>query len=967
MRGILTGFGRLLFVATLILPATTYADLSTAINDLALDGTKVKKQSRSRGVNLDVLKRQSRILITEDDYNYFPFESLTEEDSSREFELFLKDPRNAGLNYNLVNKFKENSRSKFLEIFILGESFEGALIKSGVDLSRADQWISRWLEQGRTFNLWAIQQHFIDFTNDSESLRKFNQTFQVQLEAIDADLRVNDNADFDDIGSLKNQSIGSELRNRLDHLIMFASQSSNGGNISSYHYGLVFAISIWMTRNILISPYDNGEDQKFNDQLSKIEHRKLTIMFQGVNLPRDFIIEGRELKSSVAATLLHVNKVFETNGLSKVQGNIESVFRPYLENQRNQIQQIDVKDSVPIKEFDQSYSNLQEYKNKLRDLESSVDQLLRSYGVEVQVKALQNRGQMAKFLATLARKDISPKDFDYLLDTLTTLSQTRLHMVSEIIKLNKLFNTIYANLKKSNNSSDQHKLYLKKWLIRYDQKSQIVNRKTYVEEVQSLFILWKDYFPDLIQRFKVAFQKPTSRCLNIFNDTSLKDMRVVKTDNSDAFSGNSEGMSTEYKRVACLLDYELELRNKYTQKNYSNLFDDGFNAVHYNLDNLAQEYSLASSIGSTSPANRSIYGMVHDLMLDRTKILLVTSKELKQFKSDVQKVLTETFLPLERQPVNSRGEFPVKLPKGILHSLSGELSDGGKFVDIVWEKPIPSPTFFGASLGICLGDNWLKKRDNSEKGEGSLELVDEVSQYMPKNAAITLLARRALLHKYNVLRKDLLKKGLISGKSSVSKMSPADTKALQYVKKMSEQSFIHSKPIHPVNIKHEQGSTWVGFGYGFLGDPTGVRPLVGQVQLGSMFHWEAVPPHGRETDVFIRPLMDFNYRSDETEKTRYGPIFNLYFPIYKLEPLSVSDDQFKIASKGFTKQELRKLFSRKIFNSQQRFNYVADDKNYFVRFSDSILSSGMLLMDAFANHEQHPPGISWKQKDISSQ
>ena len=238
---------------------------------------------------------------------------------------------------------------------------------------------------------------------------------------------------------------------------------------------------------------------------------------------------------------------------------------------------------------------------------------------------------------------------------------------------------------------------------------------------------------------------------------------------------------------------------------------------------------------------------------------------------------------------------------------------------------------------------------------------------MPNKDAMALLARRALLYKYNTLRQKLLKKGLLGDKSNLAKLSGKDLSELQYVEKMSEKKFIQAKPIHPVMIEHEYGSTWVGFGYGFIGDPTGVRPLVGQAQLGSIFHWEAVPPNGKDKEVFIHPIMDFNYRSDESEKTRYGPIFNLYFPIYKLESTSVSNDQFKIASTGFTEKELKQLFKRKIQTSKQQFNYLADGKSYFIRFSDSILRSGMLLMDAFANHEQHPPGISWKQKDISSQ
>jgi len=419
--------------------------------------------------------------------------------------------------------------------------------------------------------------------------------------------------------------------------------------------------------------------------------------------------------------------------------------------------------------------------------------------------------------------------------------------------------------------------------------------------------------------------------------------------------------------VACLLNYELDLREQYSQEHTPNIFDDGFQSINYNLEDLALEYSMKSSMNSTSPDNRSIYGLVYDLMKDRTEIVALSSGDLQPFKSDVEEVLKNTLLPLERQPENSRGEYSVTIPKGILHSLSGELNDGGSSVDIVWEKPVPSPTFFGTTLGICLGDSWLKNRDNARKGQGSLEFLNELSHYMPKKVAMTILARRALLYKYMKSRRWLLGKQLIGHNPNLTKLTEKDALALRYVKEMGSKKFIASKPIHPVKITHEYGSTWVGFGYGFIGDPTGVRPLIGQAQVSSIFHWEAVPPPGRDKEIFINPILDFNYRSNEHEKTRYGPIFNLYFPIYKLEAISSSQNQFKISSVGFSADDLNRIFKQKIKKSSQQFSYLANDKNYFVRFSDSILRSGLLFMDAFENHQQHPPGISWKQKDISSQ
>ena len=179
----------------------------------------------------------------------------------------------------------------------------------------------------------------------------------------------------------------------------------------------------------------------------------------------------------------------------------------------------------------------------------------------------------------------------------------------------------------------------------------------------------------------MAFQNTTSKCIDLFDNLKLKDIRVSKSDNLNVFRSSSTETS-QYKRVSCLLNYELHLREQYSIDTISNIFDDGFQSINYNLEDLALEYSLNSSMGSTSPENRSIYGLVYDLMKNRTEIVDLGYEGLQPFKSDVEEILKNTLLPLERQPANSRRVFS-NTSKGILHSLSGELNDGGKSVDIV--------------------------------------------------------------------------------------------------------------------------------------------------------------------------------------------------------------------------------------------------------------------------------------------
>ena len=193
-----------------------------------------------------------------------------------------------------------------------------------------------------------------------------------------------------------------------------------------------------------------------------------------MNLKRSFIIEGQQVNGSLTSGLTHVNSVFEVNGLVKVQSNIESIFMPYLNNKRIQIQQNGERNILLLNEFDQRYSNLEGYKRNFEKLELSINELLNTYEIKVNLKKLYNRGQLARFLAELAKKNISPKDFDYLLDSLQKLVQTRLFMMSEIIGLNKAFTKIYDQLQKVKLSLDSRKIYLREWIDRYNKKAKFL-------------------------------------------------------------------------------------------------------------------------------------------------------------------------------------------------------------------------------------------------------------------------------------------------------------------------------------------------------------------------------------------------------------------------------------------------------------------------------------------------------------
>ena len=220
----------------------------------------------------------------------------------------------------------------------------------------------------------------------------------------------------------------------------------------------------------------------------------MSVLFEGVNLEKSFTVDGKQVRSSLATGLIHVNEVFQLNRLEKVQNNVELIFRPYLQKRSTQIRQNAGNNHLLAKEFDQRYSYLESYKINLQKVESSISDLLSSYDIQVDVKGLHNRGQLARFLATLAKRKINSKDFDDLLKLFEKFVQTRLLMMSEIISLNTVFAKIYEKIEDSQVALESRKKYLDDWINSYNKIAKISSRKTYHEELQILFKLWKDHF-----------------------------------------------------------------------------------------------------------------------------------------------------------------------------------------------------------------------------------------------------------------------------------------------------------------------------------------------------------------------------------------------------------------------------------------------------------------------------------------
>ena len=78
---------------------------------------------------------------------------------------------------------------------------------------------------------------------------------------------------------------------------------------------------------------DNKNQRGKKYELTELERRKLSVLFEGVNLEKSFTVDGKQVRSSLATGLIHVNEVFQLNRLEKVQNNVELIFRPYLQKQ----------------------------------------------------------------------------------------------------------------------------------------------------------------------------------------------------------------------------------------------------------------------------------------------------------------------------------------------------------------------------------------------------------------------------------------------------------------------------------------------------------------------------------------------------------------------------------------------------------------------------------------------------------
>jgi len=152
-----------------------------------------------------------------------------------------------------------------------------------------------------------------------------------------------------------------------------------------------------------------------------------------------------------------------------------------------------------------------------------------------------------------------------------------------------------------------------------------------------------------------------------------------------------------------------------------------------------------------------------------------------------------------------------------------------------------------------------------------------------------------------------------------------------------EKSRLHqSQAIVPVQIT---GGSWLGFGYGHQLQAKPGRFLLGQVESTGWFYWEG---YGKGQ---IQPRQDFRHLG------KSGPIYQIFIPLYNLEPIETEPGLFRLAKKNLLKDQLIRVFKNAILASHQILLY----ENTVLRsihFGDVLYQDGVSVLDGSGN----PPG-----------
>ncbi|MBT3783667.1 hypothetical protein HOF92_01750 [bacterium] len=839
------------------------------------------------------------------DFRRFPVEDPESEEELRNlknsFAAFMNDPGNAGFSNAFLGKFPQESSLDLQTKILKNEGLLKTISTLSINSDALAGFDSDLKRQGKALTLQTLLEKFPRaFSNENkESKLKLFQFTWESLEQFSLSQKDSQKKSFqDEHGKEEQRTLPEEIMDRLNYLLRLGSSPS-----------LELADEGQLTSLYIVSWYVSQKSLK--EDLAADKDLKQIIKFD---------VPGGEIKGDLD-TLATRMQPFYYQEVLPVSEMVTNDFQPLFENKikpalASELSQ-DEDLALAARSFERQAYALKGWEKSRGLWLKELNRVLTGAGLQ----PLADQPQSVQLLQSKFRRIAATLDAPSKVRALKALKElTRANLVLARLsaQASESFKSLYSRYKERISEHKNRVEEIVRWIQEFNQSSQ-----------KSYSTIIKNFSDKLFQRSQasrmdIAFQAVTSRCLLLFPSENFESMAIRSESDRGGFTQNFSLPvdSISDKRLICLADYELKLRGAYPASANAPFLGDGIRDLNLTLDDFSRTSDGAKLETEPKSPTFSLYALSMGFLRESQEWIPENYAEIMKNESKALQWAIQGKLEVIRLPESESRDEVLSFGQGVVHNLSAR-----NYFDpseIIWRTPDQAELFRGAWLAVTIGDSWLMERGQEQKGDGLGFLLKVLEPYLGAKGVRAYLVQMSLRNQYFTQETD----SSDHPDSSHSRMG--ETPAI----------FPTSMALSAASLKGR-----VGIGLGLKSEPGQTRPIVAQVGVQSLMHWEGVGQFS------LQPRHDFRHLG------KHGPIYQIYLPLYFLQGKSATSDSLNVSKTMPGVSDWKRLFSEKINSTKKVFGYENGHVSR-LQFGDVLFLDGMAVLDGSgAPRGSKTPGI----------
>ena len=839
------------------------------------------------------------------DFRRFPSKE-PETDTEREelrvsLDAFLNDPGNAGLSDRFLGRFPANLINELQSQILDHPEVHASVAKLGISTQMVQALEMESESLNKPFTLGLILKNFPGiFSHEKKNQRiQFFQEIWERLEKLSMDYKDSQKSSFqDEFGKAEQRTLPEELLDRLNFLIKLGSNSMveipGDGDLTILY---------------LISWFGRVPANQIGLISSKELDRTITFDVPGGSVRGGLGSVASKMHPFYYQEVLPVSKMVSEEFLPLFESKIKPALERDLQREENLAAQARsfARQSYALKGWERSRNLWLKELNTV--LTSQGHQPLDESPGSAQ--ALQERFENIT-------ASMRPEKRQRALKALKEVTRANLVLARLSSQASANFKNLYARYKTKIEEHGKRIEGIANWILEFNRTSSESYSVTVMKFANQLGQSSR------LSRLDVAFQAVTSRCLFLFPSENLQSMAVrTQQDVQNLALGFSLPVDTQNeRRLVCLADYELNLREAHPASENEPFLGDGIRDLNLKMGDFLR--SAKGRVLKEDPRNPavSLFSLAMDFFSRKEEWVPEGYDEIMTHEAQALQWALSGKLVLEQIPAADTHSEVLQLGQGVVHNFSAQ--NYFEPTELLWRNPVEGELFQGAWLGVMLGDSWLRTREPEQKGQGLSYLLKSLEPYLGPKGVRAYLVQMSMRNKHN-------------------------SQAGENAKPLDAQTPGVFPTSIPISNGNRQGR--IGIGYGLKSEPGQARPVLAQVKVNSLLHWEGVG------DFALEPRHDFRHIG------KNGPIYQIYFPLYFLEIEPGDEGKFRISREIPPASEWKRALSARVQTSRTVFGYQ-NDKVSRIHFGDVLYFHASAIVDGSgAPLENKTSGIHVFRKD----